>query len=127
MCAEVLNTQQNVSHCVTIQSEKRSDHSGSGFFFFLFLPGWSRLTLKRRCDVSCLSDLLRTGLSQQLLCVVVGWELESESAAVAAPMVLGSVEKNKNTKPVCVFVSSEPVTWMLASECLDVCGSVEDR
>lgn len=88
MYAKVLNTQQNVSHCAMIQSEKHNERSGLGFFFsLLFLPGWSRLTLERPCDASCLSDLLRTGLTQQLLCALVGWELESESAAVVAPMV----------------------------------------
>lgn len=76
---------------------------GRVFFSLLFLPGWSRLTLERPCDARCLSDLLRTGLSQQLLCALVGWELESESAAVVAPMVLGSDEK-KNQTSLCFCV-----------------------
>lgn len=61
------------------------------------------MTLERPCDASCLSDLLGTGLSQQLLCAVVGWELESESAAVVAPMVLGSVGKKKKKKTSLCF------------------------
>lgn len=99
MHVEVLEPQQNVSHCATIQSEKHNDATGSAFFSSsLFPPAWSRLTLEWPCDVSCLSDLLRTGLSQQCLCAAVGWELESESAAVAAPLVLGSVEKKQKHK-----------------------------
>lgn len=90
---------------------------GRSFFFFFssfFLPGWSRLTLERPCDASCLSDLLRTGLSQQLLCAVVGWELESESAAVAAPMVLGSDEQkkyNETTVRFCVMRTCGLDVW----------------
>lgn len=83
-----------------IRPDQQDGRSACCFLFFSFVHG-RRLKLQRSRDATCLSYLVRTGLSQQLVCAPVGWELESDCAAAVAPMVLGSVEKTKEMCALC--------------------------